>query len=81
MPTVWHQALLALAQGYKNQLTPANRESLKQVMRVYTHKQITPVIRKELFAPSPCTHASSGCGAVPAIATTIPESVDNETTT
>jgi len=50
LPVKWHQALLVLAQRYKNDLTAPQRQVLKEVMRVHQHRLITPEIRRELFA-------------------------------
>ena len=53
MPVLWHQALLVFVQRYKAQLQPAQKEGLKAVMRVHSHYQITPEIRRELFSAAP----------------------------
>jgi essential nuclear protein 1 len=50
LPVVWHQALLILAQRYRNSLSPELKEDLKALMRVHTHHVITGEIRRELFS-------------------------------
>jgi len=50
MPIKWHQALLTFAQRYKNDISPEQKNVLKEVMRVHSHYMITPEIRRELFA-------------------------------
>lgn len=50
LPVVWHKCLLAVAQRYKTELTQAQKERLKLLMRVHTHKLITTEIRRELFS-------------------------------
>ena len=44
------QALLVLAQRYKNSLTTRHKVILRDLMRVHTHRMITPEIRRELFS-------------------------------
>ena len=59
LPIKWHQALLIFAQRYKNDISDAQKNVIKEVLRVHTHYMITPEIRRELFAlqvdPAPCT--------------------------
>ncbi|CAE7901496.1 bysl [Symbiodinium sp. KB8] len=50
LPVIWHQALLVLAQRYKNSLTTRHKVILRDLMRVHTHRMITPEIRRELFS-------------------------------
>lgn len=50
LPLIWHKCLLSLAQRYKMELTLDQKEKLKLLMRVHTHKLITPEIRRELFS-------------------------------
>lgn len=57
LPVLWHQALLALAQRYKADLTSEQKDRLKQLMHVHSHHAITPEIRRELF--------SAGCRGDP----------------
>ena len=53
MPVIWHQALLALAQRYKGDLTMQQKEALRALCTRHTHRLITPEVRREL--------ASVGC--------------------
>lgn len=46
---VWHQALLVFAQRYKNDLEDLQRKRFKSLLKVHSHHQITPEIRRELF--------------------------------
>lgn len=50
LPLVWHKCLLAFAQRYKTELSIEQKEKLKMLMRVHTHRLITPEIRRELFS-------------------------------
>jgi len=50
LPVIWHQALLALSQRYKEDITAEQKQQLKILMRKHSHVQITPVIRRELFS-------------------------------
>lgn len=50
LPVLWHQSLMAFVQRYKTSLTPATRENFKVLMKQHFHHQITPEIRRELFA-------------------------------
>lgn len=50
---VWHQAFLAFAQTYKNDITEDQRDFLLEVLKVQTHPAITPEIRRELLASNP----------------------------
>lgn len=49
-PVLWHQALLVLAQRYKNELTAEQKEGLKSLTRLHQHYLITPEIKRELLA-------------------------------
>lgn len=49
-PVLWHQALLVFAQRYKNELTAAQKEQIKSLVRQHSHHLITPEIRRELLA-------------------------------
>jgi len=49
MPVIWHQTFLVFAERYKKSLTKQQRNSLKNVLKKQYHRQITPLIRKELF--------------------------------
>jgi len=50
LPVIWHQALLALAQRYKQDITADQKQQLKALMRDHQHHLITPEIRRELFS-------------------------------
>ncbi|MGK3744180.1 MAG: essential nuclear protein 1, partial [Bacillariaceae sp.] len=52
LPVLWHQALLAFCQRYKNEIQDQARESLRLVMKKHFHHKITPEIRRELFGAS-----------------------------
>jgi len=67
MPVKWHQALLVLAHRYKNDISPQQREALKEVMRIHSHYRVTPEIRRELFS---VTMPSAGGGTSAARSTT-----------
>jgi uncharacterized protein YvpB len=47
---IWHQALLAFAQRYKFEFDDAQRERLKQLVRIQQHHQITIEVKRELIA-------------------------------
>lgn len=53
LPLVWHKALLAFAQRYKNDITDDQRDFLMEVIRQRGHKEIGPEIRRELLAGKP----------------------------
>lgn len=50
MPVIWHQALLAFAQRYKEDITAEQKQLLKHLMKTHAHPLITPEIRRELFS-------------------------------
>eukprot|EP00696_Hemimastix_kukwesjijk_P000021 gnl/Hemi2/10048_TR3478_c0_g1_i1.p1 gnl/Hemi2/10048_TR3478_c0_g1~~gnl/Hemi2/10048_TR3478_c0_g1_i1.p1 ORF type:complete len:463 (-),score=82.89 gnl/Hemi2/10048_TR3478_c0_g1_i1:66-1400(-) len=57
LPLLWHTALLTVVQRYKEQMTPEEKEALKQLLRVHFHQGTGPhqqgighEIRRELFA-------------------------------
>jgi len=50
MPVIWHQLFLVFAQRYKTALSNDQKASLKEVLRVQNHHQITPEIRREMFS-------------------------------
>eukprot|EP00300_Choanocystis_sp_HF-7_P040458 c6942_g1_i1.p1 GENE.c6942_g1_i1~~c6942_g1_i1.p1 ORF type:complete len:440 (+),score=125.96 c6942_g1_i1:122-1321(+) len=52
LPVLWHKCLLAFAQRYKTDLSAAQLESLKFLMRAQSHDLITPEIRNQLFGHS-----------------------------
>ncbi len=47
---IWHQSLLAFAQRYKLELDDIQRQLLKSLMKVHSHHQITPEVRREIFS-------------------------------
>ena len=50
-PTLlWQQSLLAFVQHYKTEITAAQRESLKGLLRAHPHPMVTPEIRRELIS-------------------------------
>ncbi|KAF0774561.1 hypothetical protein AaE_001738 [Aphanomyces astaci] len=49
MPVLWHQALLAFVERYKNDITKEHRELFKVLFKTHVHHQITPLARRELF--------------------------------
>mmetsp|Transcript_16020 Transcript_16020/g.21052 ORF Transcript_16020/g.21052 Transcript_16020/m.21052 type:complete len:424 (+) Transcript_16020:190-1461(+) len=49
LPVLWHQSLLVFAQRYKLALSDEQKDSLKPLLRIHSHHQITPEIRRELF--------------------------------
>ncbi|KAG5681430.1 hypothetical protein PVAND_010867 [Polypedilum vanderplanki] len=53
LPTLWHQALLAFVQRYKNDISSEQRDALLQLLRKKNHAKITPDIRRELQAAKP----------------------------
>jgi len=78
LPLVWHQALLAVAQRYKADLTAAQKETLKAVMHRHVHPGITAEVRRELFSvgcrgdpvamlPQTAVAAPGGGGPTPAM--------------
>ncbi|KAK9468354.1 Bystin-domain-containing protein [Lipomyces arxii] len=48
LPVLWHQALLAFAQRYKNDITDEQREALLEVINLCGHEKISPEIKREL---------------------------------
>ncbi|KAH7724645.1 Protein BYN-1 [Aphelenchoides avenae] len=48
LPVLWHQALLALVQHYKHDISSEQREALLELLKVQNHYQISPEIRREL---------------------------------
>lgn len=50
LPLAWHRCLLIFAQRYKADIEKEQKEKLKLLMRVHTHAQVTPEIRRELFS-------------------------------
>lgn len=52
LPVLWHQCLLIFVQNYKNDMSGEQKESLLDLIRVQTHHDISPEIRRELFRSS-----------------------------
>ena len=52
LPLLWHQALLVLAQRYRDNIQPEQRDQLKLLLRQHSHYAVTPEIRRELFNAS-----------------------------
>ena len=50
LPVLWHQSLLVFAQRYKHDVSAAQKERLKQLLKVKFHHMITPEVRRELFS-------------------------------
>lgn len=48
LPVLWHQSLLTLAQRYKADLASEQKAALLELLKVQTHPQISPEIRREL---------------------------------
>jgi len=48
LPVLWHQALLTFVQRYKADISSEQKEALYELLRVHTHTQITPEVRREL---------------------------------
>jgi essential nuclear protein 1 len=49
LPVLWHQCLLVFVQHYKQDLSSEQKDAILELLRVQSHYQITPQIRKELF--------------------------------
>ncbi|CAG2114597.1 unnamed protein product [Medioppia subpectinata] len=49
LPILWHQCLLVFAQHYKQDLSSEQKDALLELLRLQSHYQITPEIRKELL--------------------------------
>ncbi|XP_054154000.1 bystin-like [Oppia nitens] len=49
LPVLWHQCLLVFVQHYKQDISSEQKEALMELLRVQTHYQITPEIRKVLL--------------------------------
>lgn len=48
LPVLWHQALLTFVQRYKGDISTEQKEALHKLLKVHSHYQITPNIRREL---------------------------------
>jgi essential nuclear protein 1 len=49
LPVIWHQALLAFAQIYRNAITEDQREALLDLLLTKGHSAIGPEVRRELL--------------------------------
>lgn len=49
LPVLWHQAFLAFAQRYRNDITEDQREALLDLVQAVGHRQIGPEVRRELL--------------------------------
>jgi essential nuclear protein 1 len=49
LPVLWHQALLAFVQRYKQDITVEQKEAFRKLLRLKKHHLMTPEIRRELF--------------------------------
>eukprot|EP00736_Rhodelphis_marinus_P004553 Rmarinus@m.2536 len=52
LPVLWQKSLLAFAQRYRNDISIADKERLREVMKIHEHSALTPEIRRELFQTS-----------------------------
>ena len=50
LPVLWHQALLVFCQRYKTDLTKAQKDAMKPLLKAHHHHMITPEVRRELFS-------------------------------
>ncbi|XP_028925338.1 bystin isoform X2 [Ornithorhynchus anatinus] len=50
LPVLWHQSLLTLAQRYKADLATEQKEALLELLRLQSHPQLSPEIRRELLS-------------------------------
>ena len=48
LPVLWHQALLAFVQRYKEDLSLEQKEALIELMKTKNHYEITPEVRREI---------------------------------
>ena len=48
LPVLWHQALLAFVQRYKEDLSLEQKEALLELMKSKSHHEITPEVRREI---------------------------------
>ncbi|CAN0091643.1 unnamed protein product [Ascophyllum nodosum] len=49
LPVLWHQSLLVFAQRYRGDITRADKDRLKELLKAQEHHQITPEVRRQLF--------------------------------
>lgn len=50
LPVLWHQALLAFIEIYRNDISDEQAELLQELLRYQIHHKITPEIRQQLMA-------------------------------
>lgn len=55
LPVLWHQCLLVFAQRYKDSISHADKERLKEILKAQPHHQISDEVRRELFGARPST--------------------------
>ena len=48
LPVLWHQCLLTFAQRYKEDVSMEQKEALLELIRVRSHHEISPEIRREI---------------------------------
>jgi hypothetical protein len=51
MPVIWHQALLALVQRYRADLTAAQKDALRALVTQHAHAAMSPEVKRELAVP------------------------------
>ena len=61
LPVLWHQALLTFMQRYKEDISSEQKEALMELLRVQSHEQITPEVRRELMNSKCITRLSRSC--------------------
>jgi essential nuclear protein 1 len=49
MPVLWHGSLLSFVQRYRQHLSPEQRQRIVELIKVQSHHQISPEIRRELL--------------------------------
>ena len=48
LPVLWHQSLLTFVQRYKEDISVEQKEALLELIRLKTHHEITPEVRREI---------------------------------
>lgn len=48
MPVLWHQAFLVFVQRYKEDMTPEQKDALRNLLKKQFHDKISPEIRREI---------------------------------
>jgi essential nuclear protein 1 len=66
-PVLWFQCLLTFVERYKISVTKDDKETLRIVCKRCVHKQMTPVIRTELFGAAAFRDGNVGAGAAAAM--------------